>query len=95
MTRREIILQVLCEHAKDSQDFFDWALDLLCQENQDAAQELDVELSDEAGKELIGQIQNDIKDMEILFSKLATAKNKSVKHSKTVILPLLPGTSLH
>lgn len=95
MTRREIILQVLCEHAKDSQDFFDWALDLLCQENKDAAQELDVELSDEANKELVKQIQSDIQDMEILFAKLAEAKNKIVKRSKTIVLPLLPGTILH
>ena len=79
MTRREIILQLLCENTNESREFFEWALQLMSQGNNEAISSLDEDFSEEAGKELMRQMKDEINDMKMLFSQMEYAKTTNTK----------------
>jgi hypothetical protein len=101
MTRREIILQILCEHTSEPKEFFDWALNIMSQGDNDVMRNLDEEISEQEGRELAKQVQEELKDMQMLFAQLNYHKKnkKAVSRQDTAhgapCLALPPGITIH
>ena len=85
MTKREIILQILCEHTEEPREIYEALIDTMCQTNEVMGKNLSEEVSEEESKFMIEQIKREVTDLQSLFMKMG-------KTEKTIplISPMSP-----